>query len=201
MRTSPSAICLSLLLVGVAAAQDSLNCRLVGHCNTPDYAYDVAVAGSYAYVADGVAGLRVIDVSDPANPQERGYCHTADYALGVAVAGNYAYVADEAAGLQIIQFYGGGVQETMNYERGAMNEAATVVRGILLLPSSVISPHSSLLSVGGRKVMDLRPGANDMSRLAPGIYFCRQTAGFVSSGQPSTVVREPSTVTKIVVTR
>jgi len=173
----------------------------IGHCLTPGTAYGVTVSGTHAYVAAGDSGLYIVDVSNPRSPFEVGFCTSLGLAWSVATCGNYAYVADEAAGLQIIQFYGGGVQETMNYERGAMNEAATVVRGILLLPSSVISPHSSLLSVGGRKVMDLRPGANDMSRLAPGIYFCRQTAGFVSSGQPSTVVREPSTVTKIVVTR
>lgn len=33
---------------------------------------DVAVAGSYAYVAAGLAGLRIVDVSNPATPQEIG---------------------------------------------------------------------------------------------------------------------------------
>jgi hypothetical protein len=28
-----------------------------------------------------------------------------------------------------------------------------------------------LLDVCGRKVMNLRPGANDISRVAPGVYF------------------------------
>ena len=36
------------------------------------YAYGVAVAGNYAYVADGTAGLQVIDVSNPANLRARG---------------------------------------------------------------------------------------------------------------------------------
>ena len=36
------------------------------------YAYGVAVSGNYAYVADGEAGLQVIDVSNPANPHARG---------------------------------------------------------------------------------------------------------------------------------
>jgi len=33
---------------------------------------------------------------------------------------------------------------------------------------------SALLDVSGRKVLDLRPGANDVSRLAPGVYFVRE---------------------------
>ena len=84
-------LCLSLLLVGVAQA-DSLNCRLVGHCDTPGQAWTVAVDRSYAYVADDTAGLRVISVEDPAHPLEVGYCGTPGPAGGVAVAGSYAYV-------------------------------------------------------------------------------------------------------------
>jgi hypothetical protein len=41
--------------------------------------------------------------------------------------------------------------------------------------------------------MDLRLGANDVRALAPGVYFVR-------SG-PSAVSREPSAITKVVVTR
>ena len=40
----------------------------------------VAVSGNYAYVADGVAGLQVIDVSNPANPQRVGGYDTSGYA-------------------------------------------------------------------------------------------------------------------------
>ena len=63
---------------------------------------DVAVAGNYAYVADGYDGLRVIDVTDPSTPVEVGYwdrnptssyLYTDDLVREVAVAGNYAYVA------------------------------------------------------------------------------------------------------------
>ena len=102
MRATAFAVCLVLLLVGVAPAADSLNVRLVGHCDTPGLAFGAAAAGSYVCVADQAAGLRVIDVSDPAYPQERGYCGTPGSALGVAVAGSYAYVADDTAGLRVV---------------------------------------------------------------------------------------------------
>jgi len=68
----------------------------------PAIVADVAVAGNYAYVADEVGGLRIIDVSNPAAPTEVGFYDTPGNAYGVAVAGNYAYVADDLDGLRII---------------------------------------------------------------------------------------------------
>lgn len=59
-------------------------------------------------MADGRAGLLVIDVSNPANPVRVGGSKTSGFATGLAVAGNYAYVADESWGLIIFQV--GGTQ-------------------------------------------------------------------------------------------
>lgn len=75
----------------------------IGAYDTPGGAEDVAVSGNYAYVADGWMGLRVIDISNPANPQEVGAFAALDYdsAYGVAVSGNYAYIAFEK-GLRIV---------------------------------------------------------------------------------------------------
>jgi len=61
------------------------------------------VSGHYAYVADGEAGLQVIDVSDPANPRRVGGYDTPGRAVDVAVSGDYAYVADGNWGLQILR--------------------------------------------------------------------------------------------------
>ncbi|MCK4523706.1 hypothetical protein KAU15_02160, partial [candidate division WOR-3 bacterium] len=54
------------------------------------------------YVADGSAGLRIINVSNPATPVETGFYDTGDYALGVFVMDSFAYVADGGTGLRII---------------------------------------------------------------------------------------------------
>ena len=54
----------------------------------PEVVEGVAVAGSYAYVADGIGGLRIINVSDPAHPTEAGFYITPGSAYGVAVAAN-----------------------------------------------------------------------------------------------------------------
>jgi len=81
--------------------------EFVGSCSTY-YAYAVVVQGSYGYVADGVEGLKVIDVSpawdkDPATqPLLVGSCDTSSKAWDVAVSGNYAYIADNFDGLKVI---------------------------------------------------------------------------------------------------
>ncbi len=76
---------------------------LAGDYNTPGWADSVYVSGDYAYVADGGAGLQVIDISDPTNPILAGSYDTPDYALGVYVSGDYAFVADGDSGLQVIK--------------------------------------------------------------------------------------------------
>jgi hypothetical protein len=52
---------------------------------------------------------------------------------------------------------------------------SAIVRGVLFLQGaqSHTPQASSLLDVSGRKVLDLRAGANDVSHLAPGVYFVR----------------------------
>jgi hypothetical protein len=47
-------------------------------------------------------GLKVIDVSNPANPVLVGSNDTIGSPYGLAVAGNYVYVVDSKAGLQVI---------------------------------------------------------------------------------------------------
>jgi hypothetical protein len=75
--------------------------------------------------------------------------------------------------------------------------AATIVRGVLFLggdcPRTGTVPKAVLLDISGRKVIDLKPGANDVRSLAPGVYLVRS--------EPSAVSREPSAVTKVIVTR
>ncbi|MBI5359286.1 MAG: fibronectin type III domain-containing protein [Planctomycetes bacterium] len=59
------------------------------------------VSGHYAYVTDYNTGLKIINISDPAEPVLVGSLDTAGTAYDVFVEGNYAYIADGDAGLQI----------------------------------------------------------------------------------------------------
>jgi len=56
--------------------------------------YDVARAGSFAYLADSL-GLTVVDVSDPANPVRTGGFLLPEGATRIVVAGNVAYLRNE----------------------------------------------------------------------------------------------------------
>jgi len=62
-------------------------------------------------------------------------------------------------------------------------------------PAGSLKPQASgcLLEVEGREELELHPGQNDLSRLAPGVYFVRE--------EPSAVSRQPSGIRKVVLTR
>ena len=71
-----------------------------------------------------------------------------------------------------------GVEDAPNVQVRATNSLPTVVRSVLFLPEEVggerVAVSGHLLDISGRKVLDLRPGANDVSRLTPGVYFVRE---------------------------
>lgn len=75
---------------------------VMGSRATTDGALGVAVSGGYAFVADGLSGLQVIDISEPTTPSLISSFDTPGYAEGVCVEGDYAYVADGPGGLQVI---------------------------------------------------------------------------------------------------
>jgi hypothetical protein len=73
--------------------------------------------------------------------------------------------------------------------------ATTICRGVLVLPqASIRKPQAaSLLDISGRKVLDLHAGANDVSRLSPGVYFVREARAHAQA--------QAQAVRKVVVTR
>ncbi|MBM3332908.1 hypothetical protein FJY68_13845 [candidate division WOR-3 bacterium] len=83
-----------------------------------------------------------------------------------------------------------------NAEVPVANPDPTVLRCNLHLPlaSGVERMASSvLLAATGRKVLNLKPGENDISHLVPGVYFLR--GSMTEDGRPGASVR------KVVVTR
>ncbi len=93
----------------------------------PGLVEGLALGGNYAYIANGDGGLRVIDISNPANPTEVGAQDLQQNALDVAVSGRYAYVAtDGGAG------FGPGSLRVIDIS----NPAAPVEQGFSITPGS-----------------------------------------------------------------
>jgi len=86
-----------------------------------------------------------------------------------------------------------GIEESSKSEARMTNALPTVVRNVLFLPVPQLALHYSLFDMAGRSVMSVRPGANDVRGLAPGVYFIRL--------RPSAASREPSAVTKVILTK
>ncbi len=83
-----------------------------------------------------------------------------------------------------------GVAELPQTEGRFAAAGPTIVRGSLNLPAAGNRTGVALLDATGRKVLDLAPGPNDISRLAPGVYFIH------SSGD-----NRQTTMSRVIVTR
>jgi hypothetical protein len=84
-------------------------------------------------------------------------------------------------------------QEEAASPEAATSRLPTIVRGVLRLPVSVFTIHTSLFDMTGRQAMVLRPGANNISHLGPGVYVVR--------AEQQAVGRGPSAVSKVVIQR
>jgi hypothetical protein len=115
--------------------------RLVGSIDTPGAGTDLALAGGYAYLAEGLhysdptreehPGLRLVDVSDPTDLRLVGALDT-DWAQGVEVADGHAYLAvihdrsGSAGGLRIVDVRDPGSAAqvgSIDFEAGARSVA------------------------------------------------------------------------------
>jgi hypothetical protein len=102
------------------------------------------------------------------------------------------YVAALYTGVHVIRDTTTAIAEEPAGPALGQREPATFVRGVLRLPeASSPKPQAAswLVDIGGRKVMDLHPGPNDVSRVPPGVYFVCPASG---------VLRSASGVTKVI---
>ncbi|MFO7638695.1 MAG: hypothetical protein R6X14_05300 [bacterium] len=83
---------------------------------------------------------------------------------------------------------GVAVRERPGLPRPVAIAGPTILRGVLRLPASLITHHSSLITSDGRKVMDLQPGDNDVRHLSPGVYFVRPATGSDASDSRRVVI-------------
>jgi len=86
----------------------------------------------------------------------------------------------------------GGVAEREPVFIHHHGQALIIGRVLFLSTAAGCKLHTArLLDISGRKVMDLRPGANDVSRLAPGVYFVRAVSRELSAmGSQKVVLTE-----------
>ena len=63
---------------------------------------DLFVWNNYTYIADGLGGLEIINITDRTNPVKVGQFYDGGQAMDVFVSNNIAYVADYENGLEII---------------------------------------------------------------------------------------------------
>jgi len=85
-----------------------------------------------------------------------------------------------------------GIQEIGYIVQPASGGRTSIVRGELVLPQTAGPDRRGgcvLLSASGRKVADLRPGPNEVGRLAPGVYFVREETARAPSARKVILTR------------
>ena len=74
---------------------DAWNVQFVGHISDVGFAWDVATANKYAYIASSGNGIDVFDVSEPSLPRKvGGYANSPRYSTAVIVSGAYAFISE-----------------------------------------------------------------------------------------------------------
>lgn len=62
----------------------------------------IAIAGDFAYIADGEEGLRILNIQNPAAISQTGILDTPGDLTDLLVSGGYAYLADASQGLRVV---------------------------------------------------------------------------------------------------
>jgi hypothetical protein len=128
------------------------------------------------------------------------YTWQVPYSLDMAYVDGYLWCASGTPPSGTRSIYkvdigqGGILEEGSTCYASPITPRARVVRSVLDLTSAFCSPSSEfvLRNAAGRTVMSLHLGENDVSRLAPGVYFAWDASG---------VERGASGVTRVVIAR
>ena len=137
--------------------------------------YWVEAVGSLLYVGND-DGVRVVDARDVHNMRVRGYATAPDAAGRLRYASPYLYAACGETGVCVYESTQVAVAEPKQFAGEQARKGASVVRGVLMIGDrgQKTGERAELLDASGRKVMNLRAGANDVRALAPGVYFVRE---------------------------
>lgn len=95
--------------------------------------------------------------------------------VGFVGDGGTQLIAGTAGRGCFVWSFSSGIVEGGKPQATSLKPQVTILRGQLMLPASGVMRDASnvLLDVNGRGVMDLQAGPNDVSLLAPGVYFVR----------------------------
>lgn len=114
-----------LLIMDVRNPQDR---RTIGTWQEDCIVHNLTLSGHYLYLSGGrcgsdtVAGmLRVLDITDPAQPVRVGGRDSVHGARGLAISGEYLYVASEHEGLQIFEINASPFLEVTSYRDGDLS--------------------------------------------------------------------------------
>ncbi len=167
---APRSLCLAVLILfsvcgGIANGQCEIrSVAPKGSVDIPDMPYEVAISGSYAYVAAYDAGLQIVDISNSEEPRTVGSLPLSR-AKGVAVSGSYAYIT--GADFTIVDvsnpaspFATGKLEDMWANNVAVSGSYAYVARGYGGLKVVDISNPSSPETVGALEAADLC--ANDV---------------------------------------
>ncbi|MEO0184176.1 MAG: hypothetical protein ABIL20_00030 [candidate division WOR-3 bacterium] len=86
----------------VVELNHSTNVNLIGHSDTPGWANDVIIIGNYAYIADGTAGLIVVDIADSTLPEYVNQISLPGNSITITGSSQYLYVGDREDTLRIL---------------------------------------------------------------------------------------------------
>ncbi len=167
----------------------------------------VKVSGDFAFIADGSAGIKVIDLSDIYHPELVGYYDTPGYAVDIYVSDHIAYVADETMlGVYDCSLAMGlGVDDPTATQPVKLNllsaypnpfNSQTTVTFTLPQAGKV---NLTMFDMLGREVNRISPSGwlqsgehninIDANRLATGNYLLRLQSGNETQVQPITLVK------------
>ncbi len=100
----------------------------------------------------------------------------AGFATNMEGPATYNPIAVQRVDIESLPAPDAGITERGSRTASKWSVHATVARGLLNLQSATcnLQVEVALLDIAGRHVLNLLPGANDVSHLAPGVYFVRE---------------------------
>jgi hypothetical protein len=150
------------------------------------------VNGDEAFVAAGDGGLRIVDVSQPANPVEVTFYETSGYASDVLVVDDIVYVADGVAGLLILRY-----RSTFSISGRVVDSSGNPIEGVEVAAGAT---YSATTDTGGRYAVTELPSGPYTLTPTKGDWVFTPRTRIVSvppdgRGQDFTMLHPPVSVT------